>query len=430
MHAIKDNKKREEKMKTKTRFTTWLLAALFTVAAAFAGAGVASAAGTASGTSISNTATINYTVGGVGQTPITSAATSFLVDDKVDFTVVSNDGGTVTGTPGSAAIAMKFTVTNTGNTTHDFNLSSIAATTNEFVASSVTFYDDVNVNGVYDSGVDNPISYIAELAADGTKVVFLVAAVPLTATNGQRANYALKVVAHQGGGAGLGALTTAPSGAADNPAVVQVVFADADSDSIGEDATADNDPKGVNGTNSIPTVIGGKYNGIYVIWGNQGPNLPQPAIGTGGYVVATAVITISKTSVVYSDPINGTTNPKAIPGAVIRYTISITNAAGAGASATLTTISDALTAAQLINAGASWTVTGMTAPVRTVASGAKVVDLADANADGIGHDTMAAGGTLTATLTTILVADAPNGYTAGELEPGETVNVVFDITIQ
>lgn len=42
-----------------------------------------------------------------------------------------------------------------------------------------------------------------------------------------------------------------------------------------------------------------------------------------------------------SDPINGSTNPKRIPGAVIQYEISISNGAG-GATATSVAITDSL----------------------------------------------------------------------------------------
>lgn len=45
-------------------------------------------------------------------------------------------------------------------------------------------------------------------------------------------------------------------------------------------------------------------------------NTPKPA--------AVSLI-VTKTSAVVSDPVNGTVNPKAIPGAVVRYTISVTN---------------------------------------------------------------------------------------------------------
>ena len=44
------------------------------------------------------------------------------------------------------------------------------------------------------------------------------------------------------------------------------------------------------------------------------------------YTVAAANISVFKSSVVISDPVNGTTNPKAIPGAIIEYCISVANA--------------------------------------------------------------------------------------------------------
>ena len=47
--------------------------------------------------------------------------------------------------------------------------------------------------------------------------------------------------------------------------------------------------------------------------------------GTGTMIVGTANITISKNSAVLSDPIN-TTNPKAIPGAIVEYIINVNNA--------------------------------------------------------------------------------------------------------
>ncbi len=44
-----------------------------------------------------------------------------------------------------------------------------------------------------------------------------------------------------------------------------------------------------------------------------------------------ANITVTKSSIVISDPVNGTVNPKRIPGAVVEYVITVTNTAGAQA---------------------------------------------------------------------------------------------------
>lgn len=307
----------------------------------------AEADGTASTTVISNKATINYKVATIDQPLIESSeagnstpglgagtATTFVVDDKVNFNIASNNSGFVTTAPGSAAVALKFTVTNTGNTVHDFALSHEVGAANTFIATDIKYYLDSGVVGSFDPLVETtPITFIDNLGVDASQVVFLVATVPLTATNGLVANYALKATAHAGGAVGLGAITTANSGSANTSASVDVVFADIDSDGAGA-----YDAKGVNGTNSIPTVADGRYNGIYVMWAGGSAGNPEPA--DEGYKVSAAALSVSKTSAVYWDPINLLVNPKAIPGAIVTYTITIANAAGA--TATDVSISDSL----------------------------------------------------------------------------------------
>jgi len=342
MYAHEDNKKkREVKMKTKTRLKTWLLAALFIAAAALTvGApGVVNAAGTASGTSITNRATINYNVGGVGQTLIESSPTgnatagagagtntAFVVDNKVNLTVVSNDAALVTTYPGSAAIALKFTVTNTGNTAQDFGLSVITGATNEGGVWPTAMYADTDLSGTYNAG-DAAITYLDEVAVDaaGARVVFIVATPPLSVLNGQRNTYALSAQARNAGAAAVqGAVTTATAGA-DTPGLpVDVVLAEADSDGAAADDAAAN-------------------NGIYVMWAAGTAGSGEPVVGTGGYIISAAALTITKTSVVVYDPINLAVNPKAIPTARVEYTVTIANAA-ASATATSVTVSDAIPA--------------------------------------------------------------------------------------
>ncbi len=55
-----------------------------------------------------------------------------------------------------------------------------------------------------------------------------------------------------------------------------------------------------------------------------------------------ALVSLAKTSSVISDPVNGATDPKAIPGAVIRYCLLVSNAGSA--TATATTIADGIPA--------------------------------------------------------------------------------------
>jgi uncharacterized repeat protein (TIGR01451 family) len=58
------------------------------------------------------------------------------------------------------------------------------------------------------------------------------------------------------------------------------------------------------------------------------------------YKVVTAKIDVTKFSCVVSDPINGTTNPHRIPGAVVRYAIDVNNTGSAAA--TNASLSDTL----------------------------------------------------------------------------------------
>ena len=53
---------------------------------------------------------------------------------------------------------------------------------------------------------------------------------------------------------------------------------------------------------------------------------PVPANNSSSITLATINITVAKTSQVISDPVSGTINPKAIPGAIVEYSIVVSNA--------------------------------------------------------------------------------------------------------
>jgi uncharacterized repeat protein (TIGR01451 family) len=303
--------------------------------AAFASFGFAQSAyavGTAANTTISNTATVNYTVGGVGQTPIESspagnttpgtgngAATTFVVDNRIDFTVTELSGGNTVVNPGQAGAVTAFRVTNTGNAPQGFAL----AAANETGTTVFTNTDNVDVTGltvfvdsltdgtigVYDPGIDTAAN-INTLAADDDVVVFVVANVPVTTVNGDFANVSLTARAAVPGT--NGATIAAETVGADDPNAVDIVFGD-----DGEDnSEADSDQ----------------------------------------YAVQSAALSVQKTSAVASDPFNGTDEPKAIPGATVEYTITLAN--GGAVSAAGVTIGDTLPAnttfvANAYNSGAS-----------------------------------------------------------------------------
>jgi len=372
---------------------------------------MASAAGTAAGTNITNLADLSFAVGGVTQPVIQSNAgvsTDFVVDRKININVVSNDVAPgVAITPGALAgsSVLTYTVTNTGNDVQDFALTAtalaggagaFAGNTDTIDAGTVTVFVESGVTVGFQAGQDTAV-FIDALPADGYTNVYVVSGIiPNAAVNNDVATYDLTAIAHTSVAAGLDPIEVATVGAG-TLAGVDVVFADT---AGANDAAND-----------------GKFSIL------------------DDFKVQSAVITVSKTAVVKSDPVNGTVTPQAIPGAVITYTITIANAAAATTSANLTTISDVLNAALLINAtGASWTVTpsvAVGAPARAILTGALLADTTDANVDGLGiTDSTLPGGTLTATYNTILAIDAVNGYAVGELKPGESVDLVFDVTLQ
>ena len=69
----------------------------------------------------------------------------------------------------------------------------------------------------------------------------------------------------------------------------------------------------------------------------------MPAANPGSITInAIAILTVSKTSSVVRDPVNGTTNPRLIPGATVQYCILLTN--NGPAAITNATVSDPLPA--------------------------------------------------------------------------------------
>lgn len=143
-------------------------------AAAFGLSGQAFAAGTPAGTSISNTAILSYTVNSTS-VPTTSSDAVFQVDTKVDLTL-TYDSGAVSGDAGSIN-DLYYTLTNTGNATQFFKLTS----TQSSPVFKLDSDDSTITNGVLSVPVDTSISFymgasIPDTTADGDSETFEVAA--------------------------------------------------------------------------------------------------------------------------------------------------------------------------------------------------------------------------------------------------------------
>ena len=68
----------------------------------------------------------------------------------------------------------------------------------------------------------------------------------------------------------------------------------------------------------------------------------SPTAASATLTVNGPAFTILKSSTVFSDPSNGTTNPKAIPGGIVTYTVQVTNGGPASPDSNATVITDAV----------------------------------------------------------------------------------------
>jgi uncharacterized repeat protein (TIGR01451 family) len=260
------------------------------------------ATGTDAGVSVTNRATVSYSVGTVTQAAIESsptgnstpgtnagADTSFLVDRRIFMSVADITGAPAT-VPGALAVVRAFTVSNTSNATVGFSLVGTDVTTgDQFDLTGLTVRVDSAIQpngsytpGTYDSGTDTGTS-IPALPEDNSVTVFIVGDIPNTAVNGNTAIVDLQATAIEPTGSTFG-----------TPGAVITATAGAD-------------------TAAVDTVLGDT--------GNNGVEND-----TNVYTVSSAALSVTKNVSIVSDPFNGTAiNRKAIPGAVLEYAVVVAN---------------------------------------------------------------------------------------------------------
>lgn len=280
------------------------------------------AEGTAAGTSIQNTATVNYQVGGVSQAAINSNTATFVVDNMVNLTVERLDPSPgIAVSPGGTNYITTFRVSNIGNKSQGFWFNgSLAGTgivnmpsatpnpygapnandsldmlnTRTYVSSFNCTLDPPSATPTYDAGTDTA-RFVDTLAADDCVYVYVIADADTLANGFVNNATAVVRLSAEVRVAGTGAATAVPrhNDDADVAGTEQNIFADA-------------------GTNGIETA-------------------------DSVYVVSSATLTVAKNSAVISDPVNTAPNFKAIPGAVVEYTITLTNNGGAAATGVVIT---------------------------------------------------------------------------------------------
>lgn len=261
------------------------------------------AAGTSAGDEITNNVTVTYEVGGVEQNE-EIASDTFTVDRKIDVTVEFTGTSSTVVNPGEQNVVLAFEVTNLSNATIDLGLSALlnggTGADANIDDENFQYYLDVDGNGQLDgSDILITTAILDEVLENQTIAVLVVTDIGLDAANGNTFDVVLTADALEDNGAQV----VATAGA--NTAGLDTVLAD--------------------GAGTTDVVEAGDFSDL------------------GTYVVAGAELTVVKTSRIVSDPINGTNNPKAIPGAVIEYCIAVANGAGA-ATATAVTVADDLPA--------------------------------------------------------------------------------------
>jgi len=398
-------------MKRFFRPSLWRGRATGLLALALLASAGAHAGGTTAGTTITNKATLTYSVGNVNQNSIGSSPTgnttgsgsntSFVVDNKVNLTVTTSDSAAVSAVPGQTAVTTTFVVTNSGNFVQDYalSLSNLASGTQTVFGSNLTDNFDVSSCAITVNGTTQ--SYIANLVVDASQTVKVVCPVGASQVNGDIASMYLLAEAKVAGTNGATALTAATT---NDPTVVDIVFADSNGS---DDSTRD-----------------------------------AKSSARSAIKVVTAALSVMKTFSSVCDPMNGSTNATNIPGGYVQYIVAITN--GGSASAALTAVSDTLNASVTFDpdfiagsgAGSTNCLAGVS-PTSGSGKGFKIVNLARTTAgfsypkfltsandsDGATYNA----GVITIDFATVMPAET--GYTAGELKVGETVQVVYQVKI-
>lgn len=292
------------------RQTTQLLGAVSAIALVAMSSTPALAVGTTAGDPITNSVSVSYQVGDDPDTEQTvTDSDTFTVDRRIDVNVNLTSATPVSVAPGEVQAVLAFDVTNLSNAVVDLDLDTVLTGGTAANIENITIYADLDEDGELDQAeIDaGPITFLDEVAADDgsfdeTIKVLVVADITTDAVNANTFDIVLIADAHESGAAGLGAEINATAGA---------------------------------NTDGVDTVLADGF-GTGEEVANDGAHSDQ-----GQFSVAGALVSVVKSSRIVSDPVNGTNNPKAIPGAVIEYCIAVTNAADA-ADATAVSVTDDL----------------------------------------------------------------------------------------
>lgn len=139
------------------------------------------------GSNISNIATASYVDGNGASKTTTSNEVKTTVLQVSSFTLEADRQQTVNP---NGQVQLSHTLSNTGNGSDTYTLTLAQLTTDDFDLNNVRIYLDSNNDGVPDNNT-NLVGQTVSLAAGESTGLIVVSTAPITATDGQRAQYVL-----------------------------------------------------------------------------------------------------------------------------------------------------------------------------------------------------------------------------------------------
>lgn len=303
------------------------------------------AVGTEAGTEIKNVVTLSYDVGTTPQSDVTESA-QFLVDNKIDMSLTWDTANLKSVAPG-ATVFHKFTLTNTGNLDQPYDLSAAEAAVSAtiidladpgidtlvskaaLVSPTITFYDALTEPTVGD-GTTTTLSAVphSDTGSANQKVFWAGVSYPLTAgviDTDILGNYVIVTADVSGNGnasdtdkntaanlekqLAVNADGAGPNDSA-NDAKISAIF--------GDEITTANFEGGANGLKLSVTVVNDP------ICNEDDSNYGSATFHASSGTATTGVMNCVANAGTGFTPPSGYT-PKAIPGALLEYTITATN---------------------------------------------------------------------------------------------------------